>query len=171
MMLPWDGSCEKVMIALKKITHDNLQEIVGLSVAENQRGFVASNAQSIMDAYVAITNDGIALPFGIYDGEEAVGFIMLTYGMKKDAAMPDVAYHNYCVWRLMIDEEHQGKEYGKQAMEAALEYMRTFPCGPAESCWLNYEPENAGAKAFYEKCGFQETGERFFGEIVAMRRL
>lgn len=159
------------MIELRKITHDNLQEIVGLSVAEHQRRFVASNAQSIMDAYVAITNDGIALPFGLYDGDLAVGFIMLTYGMKKDAHMPDVAYRNYYVWRLMIDAGFQGKGYGRQAMREALRYMRSFPCGPAEYCWLNYEPENAAAKAFYEKCGFRETGERFLGEIVAVRKL
>ena len=159
------------MIAFRKITHENLQEIVGLSVAEDQRQFVASNAQSIMDAYVAITNDGIALPFGIYDGDLAVGFIMVTYGMKKDAAMPDVAYHNYCIWRLMIDAQYQGRGYGKMAIQKALEYMRSFPCGPAECCWLNYEPENVAAKAFYAKCGFQETGEQFFGETIAARTL
>ena len=159
------------MIGFRRITHDNLQEIVGLSVAEHQRRFVASNAQSIMDAYVAMTNGGVALPFGIYDGDEAVGFIMFTYGMKRDARMPAVAYHNYCVWRLMIDAEHQGKGYGRQAMEAAIRYLKTFPCGPAEACWLNYEPENRAAKALYAKCGFRETGERFCGEIVEARRL
>ena len=159
------------MLEFRKITQENLQEIVSLSVAEHQRQFVASNAQSIMDAYVAITNDGIALPFGIYDGDLAVGFIMLTYGMKKDAHMPDVAYRNYCIWRLMIDARYQGKGYGRQAIREALQYMRSFPCGPAQCCWLNYEPENAAAKAFYEKCGFMETGERFYGEIVAVCRL
>ena len=159
------------MLTLEKITHENLREIVDLSVAEDQRRFVASNAQSIMDAYVAITNDGIALPFGIYDGDQAVGFIMLTYGMKRDVSMPDVAYRNYCIWRLMIDAKYQGQGYGKQAIQKALAYMRSFPCGPAEYCWLNYEPENVAAKALYERCGFTETGDRFFGEIVAARRL
>lgn len=159
------------MLTLERITHENLREIVALSVAEPQSRFVASNAQSIMDAYVAITNNGIALPFGIYDDNRAVGFIMLTYGANEDESVPDIAYHNYCVWRLMIDARYQGQGYGKLAIQKALEYMRSFPCGPAEYCWLNYEPENAAAKALYEKCGFRETGERFCGEIVAVRKL
>ena len=159
------------MIELRKITHDNLEEIVGLTVAEHQRRFIASNAQSIMDAYVAITNDGIALPFGIYDGDRAVGFIMFTYGARKDAGMPEVAYHNYCVWRLMIDERYQGQGYGRQAIQEALRYMRSAPCGPAERCWLCHHPENTAAQAFYEKCGFTETGEQFDGESIAVREL
>ena len=159
------------MITLKKIGYENLREIVGLSVAEDQRGFVGSNTDSILDAYLAITNDGIALPFGIYDQDQAVGFIMLTYGAKMDENMPGVAYGNYCIWKFMIDARYQRRGYGEQAIQAALDYMRTFPCGPAEHCWLCYHPENAAARALYHKCGFRETGETLYGEIVAARRL
>lgn len=159
------------MVEFKKITADNLYELVNLSVKEEQKNFVASNSVSIMDAYVAITNDGIALPFGIYDGSKAVGFIMFTYGAKKDDNMPKIAYQNYCIWRFMIDQKYQKQGYGKKAIEKAIEYIKTSPCGRAEYCWLNYEPENVGAKAFYEKCGFMENGQKFYGEIIAVLRL
>ena len=54
---------EATMIEFRKITHENLHEIINLTVAENQSKFVSPNSASIMDAYVAITNDGIALAF------------------------------------------------------------------------------------------------------------
>lgn len=47
----------------------------------------------------------------------------------------------------MIDYKDQGHGLGKEAVSAALEYMRTMPCGKAEFCWLSYEVENVVAKA------------------------
>ena len=139
------------MIEFRKITHTNLHEIINLSVAENQSKFVVPNSTSIMDAYVAITNDGVALPFGIYAEGTAVGFIMFTYGHKEDENMPAIAYHNYCIWRFMIDVKYQRRGYGKEAIREAVKYMQTFPCGKAKYCWLNYEPDNIAAKTFYQK--------------------
>lgn len=159
------------MIEFRKITHENLHEIINLTVAENQSKFVSSNSASIMDAYVAITNDGIALPFGIYADEKAIGFIMFTYGHKKDESIPEIAYHNYCIWRFMIDAKYQRQGYGKAAILKAVKYMRSFPCGTAEYCWLNYEQDNIAAKTFYKKCGFKETEQRFYEEIVAILAL
>ncbi len=48
---------------------------------------------------------------------------------------------------MAIDDrkDFQNKGYGKQAVEKALAYIRTFPCGKAKYCWLSYERENAAA--------------------------
>ena len=54
---------------------------------------------------------------------------------------------------------------------AALDYIRTFPCGSAEYCWLSYEPENKAAKALYNSFGFVENGETDGEEIVAVLKL
>lgn len=159
------------MIEFRKITYENLHEIINLSVTDSQSKFVASNSASIMDAYVAITNDGIALPFGIYADNRAIGFIMFTYGAKKDENVPVIAYQNYCIWRFMIDAKYQKQGYGKEAIQEAIRYMQSFPCGKAEYCWINYEPENIAAKTLYEKCGFKENGQQFYGEIVAVLKL
>ena len=61
--------------------------------------------------------------------------------------------NNYLIWRFMIDRNHQNKGYGKAAMQLALDFIRTWPCGEAEYCWLSYEPENTKAKALYEIVG------------------
>ncbi len=159
------------MVALKKITAANLWQIVALEVAPEQRSFVASNTNSILEAYAAISGGGTALPFGVYHEDTPVGFVMLSYGCEDWPDAPAIAHDNYCIWRLMIDRRFQGQGYGKAALEAALGYIRTLPCGPAEWCWLSYEPENTVAKALYHAYGFRETGDMDGGEAIAALRL
>ena len=71
----------------------------------------------------------------------------------------------------MIDKRYQNKGYGKKAMQLALDYIKTFPCGKAEYCWLSYEPENQVAKKLYESFGFEETGDMDGEEIIAKLKL
>lgn len=40
---------------------------------------------------------------------------------------------------VMIDRKYQNQGYGRLAMKKILEYIRTFPAGPAEYCWMQYE--------------------------------
>ena len=87
----------------------------------------------------------------------------------KDA--PVIADGNYNLWRLMIDKNYQNRGYGKQAVELVLNFIRTFPCGKADSCWLSYEPENAIAKSLYASFGFIETGEKDGEEQIAVLKL
>lgn len=155
---------------LRKIDADNLWKIVHLSVKENQKGFVATNTESILEAYVTITNGGTALPFGMYHDDMLIGFVMIGFH-SIDEHDPAIANGNYCLWRFMIDASYQGKGLGKQAMQAVLDYIRSFPCGSAAYCWLSYEAENVAAKALYHAFGFKENGEICEGEIVAVRSL
>ena len=160
------------MVTLKKITAENVWKIMKLRVNEEQENFVASNSQSVIEAYVALTNGGHALPYGIYDDETPVGFLMIGYDVEdswEDA--PQIAKGNYSLWRLMIDRNYQQRGYGKEAIRLALELMRTFPFGPAEYCWLSYEPENEVAKKLYRSFGFEENGEKVEDEIIAVRKL
>lgn len=156
---------------LRKVDASNLWKLVKLSVREEQRNFVATNTESILEAYVTVTSGGVALPFGIYEGEEPVGFVMFGYGSLGDEDEPAVAEGNYCLWRLMIDQRFQGRGLGKRALQLCLDYLRTFPCGGAGWCWLSYEPENTGARALYHGAGFRENGEMCGDEIVAVLKL
>lgn len=159
------------MLEFRKITFDNVYKIVSLSVKEEQKSFVATNCESLMEAYVAVTNQGVALPFGIFDGDMPVGFIMFGYDSLGDADEPKVAEGNYCLWRFMIDKKYQNKGYGKEAMKLALDYVKSEPCGKAKLCWLSYEPENVRAKALYAAFGFVENGEMCGDEIVAVKEI
>ena len=160
------------MLRLEKINGKNVWDILKLSVDDSQKTFVASNEISIIEAYTAITANGYAYPFGIYDGDIPVGFLMI--GFDKDdywEDAPDVATGNYNLWRLMIDKNYQQKGYGRQAVKLALDFIKTYPCGPAECCWLSYEPENQIAKELYASFGFIETGDMDGEEIIAVLKL
>lgn len=160
------------MLRLEKITGKNVWSILKLRVSEDQESFVAPNDISIIEAYTAITGNGYAFPFGIYEGETPVGFLMIGFDADdcwEDA--PSIARGNYNLWRLMIDKNYQNKGYGKEAVRLALEFIKTFPCGKANFCWLSYEPENEIASRLYHSFGFAETGEMDGDEIIAVLKL
>ena len=158
------------MVRLEKINGKNVWDILKLGVSEKQKGFVAPNDVSIIEAFVALSHHGQAFPFGIYDDLTPIGFCMIGFGADDDwTDAPPVAKGNYNLWRFMIDKNYQGKGFGKSALKLILDYIESEPCGPAECCWLSYEPENKTAKALYESFGFTETGERDGDEVIAVR--
>ena len=160
------------MLRLEKVNGKNVWEILKLTVLESQKNFVASNEVSIIEAYTAITGNGHAFPFGIYDGVKPVGFLMIGFDVDDywiDA--PAIAKGNYNLWRLMIDTAYQNSGFGKEAVQVALDFIKSFPCGEAEYCWLSYEPENAVARQLYRSFGFEETGEMDGEELIATLKL
>lgn len=160
------------MIRIEKINGKNVWDIVKLRVKDTQKNFVSSNETSIIEAYTAITGEGFAFPLGVYNDGVAVGFLMI--GFDTDIYWenpPQIAKGNYNLWRLMIDEQHQNKGYGKAVVKLALDFIRTFPCGKAEYCWVSYEPDNRIAQKLYHSFGFYETGEMDEEEIIAVLKL
>jgi diamine N-acetyltransferase len=131
-------------ITLKEITAETVWPIMKLNVAENQKSFVAPNANSIAEAYFSKE----AWFRGIYDEEIPVGFVMLYADKKKP---------EYFLWRLMIDQDHQGKGYGYLAMEQVIARVKTLP--GAKELLTSYVPGDGNPSPFYYKLGFEETGE------------
>ena len=160
------------MIRIEKVNGKNVWDLLKLKVSDEQRNFVASNDISIIEAYTAITGNGYAFPFGIYEEDKPVGFLMIGFDVDdywEDA--PAVAKGNYNLWRLMIDKAYQGRGYGKEAVRLALEFIKSFPCGAAEYCWLSYEPENESDQNLYSAFGFAETGDMDGEELIAVLKL
>ena len=160
------------MLRLEKVNGKNVWDILKLKVSDAQQNFVAGNDTSIIEAYTAITGNGYAFPFGIYENEIPVGFLMIGFDVDDywDDA-PDIAKGNYNLWRLMIDTAYQGKGLGREAVRLALEFIKTFQCGAAKYCWLSYEPENEIARQLYSSFGFTETGEMDGEELIATLKL
>ena len=143
-----------------------------MRVSYDQKTFVASNDTSIIEAYTDITGNGYAFPFGIYDEDTPVGFLMIGFDVNDywtDA--PAIAKGNYNLWRLMIDKAYQKRGFGKEAVQLALDFIESFFCGKADYCWLSYEAENEIAGQLYRSFGFNETGEMDDKEVIAIRRL
>ena len=160
------------MLRLEQVNGKNVWDILKLTVEEDQKNYVANNDISIIEAYTAITANGYAFPFGIYENETPVGFLMIGFDIDDywDDA-PSIAKGNYNLWRLMIDKAYQRRGFGKEAVQLALDFIKSFPCGKAEYCWLSYEPENEAARQLYRSFGFSETGDTDGEELIAVLRL
>lgn len=159
------------MIELRPITRENFESCMSLTVHESQKHFVADNRTSLAQAYLAVSNHYcIPMPFALYDGETPVGFIMMAFDDAPPEDTPDEPFQEsiYEIWRLMIDARYQGRGYGRQALECAIAYLRTKPCGESKKIVLSYEPENQIAKQLYAAVGFTETGLIYDGEAVAV---
>lgn len=95
---------------------------------------------------------------------------MIVYG-NTGYELPKVAENNYCILRLMIGEQYQNHGYGREAIVKILEYIRTFPTGPAKYCWIPYEADNIVAKKLYESFGFRDNGEICDNEPITVLEL
>jgi diamine N-acetyltransferase len=127
-----------------------------LKLHPDQEEFVAGNALSIANAYVEPT----FVPLGVYAGDALVGFAM--YGQHPDTGA-------WWVIRLMIDREHQGKGYGRAAMQAVIAMMADrVGC---DEIVTSFVPANTVAAALYASLGFRPTGEIEDGEPLVQLRL
>jgi diamine N-acetyltransferase len=156
------------MISLRPVDTTNYRECIELSVAREQQGFVASNLQSLADAYVWRE---AAEPFAVYSDGELVGFALLFpfAGDADDDSIPEPGTERGMVLvRLMIDARFQGRGYGRDALDAIVENVRNRGLPTIR---LSVVPENEQALEFYRRNGFAETGAIHGGEIVMERQL
>ncbi|MDO6451427.1 GNAT family N-acetyltransferase [Oceanobacillus profundus] len=132
------------MVYLETITKDNWLKAISLRVREDQVGFVASNAVSL--AQLNFLENFHAK--GIYLDEEMIGFAL--YGMDEED-------NEYWIYRMMIDQKHQGKGYGVKAIQLIIDDIKTMKEEHHQTITLSYEPVNQHAKYVYEKLGFQDV--------------
>ncbi|HPT79358.1 MAG TPA: GNAT family N-acetyltransferase [Candidatus Atribacteria bacterium] len=153
------------MITLEQITWDNWEACIRLRVKEEQEEFIASNMYSLAQSYVALLNDELPpMTYAICNDGDVIGFVMMYHDTADESEYDE---ESYGICRFMIDKDHQGKGYGKEALAKALELIRTFPQGNATAVYLSYHPENEAARRLYSAFGFVETGEMSGGEVVA----
>ena len=143
-------------VSLREVTADTVREICRLRVGAGQEGLVAPVAESIAEAYFAPT----AWFRAVYAGDTPVGFVMLS---------DDPASGQYHLWRLLVDAGHQGKGYGRRAVELVRDYIRTRP--GATELLTSWVPGDRGPEGFYRELGFELTGDTEDGEVVARLRL
>ncbi len=159
------------MVTFKKVTWDNWEACIKLSVTKEQETFVAPIMYTLSQSYVAETNDPYPpLSYAIYnEKDQLVGHIYMYYELAKDNIYDDDNSYQFC--RLLIDKKYQNQGYGKASVKKALEIIRSFPYGPATYAYISYEPENVLAKKLYASFGFEETGDIDETELVARVRL
>lgn len=93
----------------------------------------------------------------IYAGETLVG--MLAYCHEDDPEDLEL----YWIFRLMIDERHQQRGYGTEAMKLAIDEIKQR--GARRICTM-HKTENASAVSMYRKLGFQDIGFHGDGDVL-----
>lgn len=90
------------MVTLREISVDNFEECLSLSVAEDQKKHIASNAYSLAEAY-ALSREGrdVPLPYAIYAHGQMVGFV-LTIFQPPDEQDPEDDETVFYLARMMI---------------------------------------------------------------------
>jgi len=142
-------------LRLETITRDNVAAACRIAVRPDQESFVAPVAVSLAEAYV---QPEIAWPRLVYDGDEAVGFVMGAF----DPDCP-IEFFRCGIWRLNIAADHQGKGCGRFAVDGVLAEARRRGQDRATVLWV---PGPAGPEKFYLRLGFRPTGELFDGQVV-----
>lgn len=140
-------------ITLKKIDETNFIDCFNLKLGRDQEKFVSNPVRSLAQAYVYYHQ---CTPFGIYAGEKMVGYVMVIYDYDEET---------YNIWHMMIDQEWQGKGYGKAGLKKVLEYIREKPFGDSNHILLTCNPENQIAFDLYRKLGFKESGRMDEDEV------
>jgi diamine N-acetyltransferase len=137
---------------LRDVNAENWRDVIRIEPREDQSRFVASVAY-----YLNLCHYGeVWRPLALYSEGQPVGFAMWGF---------DTEEQSYWIGGLVIDAKHQGKGYGRAAMEALLDHLAAQP-GYREVA-LSCDPENTIARRLYASLGFVETGERVDDELVA----
>ena len=134
------------MLRLAEIKEENMLDVFGLSVREDQNGYVSSPIGIVARGYVYRAQR--ARVFAICDDETVVGAALIK-DMDEEPACYDLQ-------QFLIDQRFQGRGFGSEALRqilAILKAERKYDCvevcvKQADSCALHV----------YKKAGFYDTG-------------
>ncbi len=140
------------MMTFRKITEENFSSVLRLDAGDGG-AFVPPNAEWLAQAWLYYENHDV-YPFAIYEGETLVGLMELD---------EDLETRTMFLWRVMIHKPHQGKGYGRAAVEKLIRLVRES--GKYDALELGCKPENAAGMHLYRSLGFLPTGEVEHGEV------
>ncbi len=148
----------------RPVEKDHLRRLFQLKITAGQKGLVAPNEITLAQA----AYEKGAYVWGLWDGDVLVGLMAMIHphesGEMEEGEDPDAAY----LWRLMIGAEHQGKGYGRAALDHAVQQGRDW--GLPRIALSVVQADNS-ALSLYEKAGFAATGRITDGEADMVRPL
>jgi diamine N-acetyltransferase len=147
------------LISLRPITESNREAVEALEVAPGQEQFVSNVADSLLEA--AAEPDGRALCWAVYADETPVGFVMISDEVGGPGYIP------HYLWKLFIDERYQRQGFGTATLDLIVEYFRGRP--GVEVLSTSAGQGDGSPITFYERYGFEQTGEIVFDNEVLLR--
>ena len=138
-------------VTLREITTSNRETVLALGVAPEQEQFVGTVAGALRDA------DEIpqakAWYRAVYADDEPVGFVMLSWNAVPD---PPRIIGPWFLWKLIVDERHQGEGFGREAVRLVSEVASA---NGAERLFTSCVPGEHGPESFWRHMGFAPTGD------------
>ena len=149
------------MVSLRPFSDSNRQAIEALRVSPGQEQFVSSVVDSLREA--AEHPDARALYWAVYAEDRPVGFVMIADEVRSPPYIPQY------LWKLLIDERYQRQGFGTATLDLIVEYFRGRP--GAEVLNTSARQGDGSPVTFYERYGFERTGEVRFGEVLLQLKL
>ena len=146
-----------MVVTLREITAQTVRAVTALSVRDDQKRFVATNAESLAEALFKRE----AWYRAIYANEIPAGFVMLFDEALRTPAPPKPGV---ALWRFMIDKSYQGGGIGTAALELVIDHVRST--GRYASLQVSYYPGPGSPEPFYRRAGFEHTGREDEGEVI-----
>jgi len=146
-------------VSLREITPANRSAVEALTVTAGQSEYVEGVAGSLVEA--AETPDACPWYRAVYVDDTPVGFVMISDGIT--VVNPDYL-GPYFLWRLLIDQHHQGRGYGAAALRLVVDHVRTRPAARVLITSVGQGPSSP--IGFYRSQGFRATGDVHEGELV-----
>ena len=147
------------MVSLRPITDENREAVEALRVSPAQEQFVSSVADSLLEA--AEEPDGRAIFWAVYADDMPVGFVMISDEVGSPGYVP------HYLWKLLVDERYQRQGFGTAVLDLIVEYFRGRP--GVEEIWTSAGQGEGSPIPFYERYGFEQTGEIVFEDEVLLR--
>ncbi len=147
------------MVSLRPITESNREAVEALRVSQRQEQFVSDVRASMLEA--ADEPDGRAIYWAVYDDDTPVGFVMIA----DEVGSPE--YIPHYLWKLLIDERYQRRGFGTATLDLIVDYFRGRP--GVEVLTTSAGQGDGSPIAFYERYGFENTGEIVFDDEVLLR--
>jgi diamine N-acetyltransferase len=146
-------------VSFREITDQNREAVLALRIAASQEGYVSSVEDSLAEALES--PEGNPWYRAIYVEDQPVGFVMLSWDVTPD---PPRIIGPWFLWKLLIDERHQGRGCGCEAVKLVADIARDHG---ASELLTSYVAGDGSPEPFYRKLGFVPTGEQDeTGEIV-----
>lgn len=148
-------------ISLREIGDDNRATVLALRRAPGQERFVSSVPDSLAEA----AEYPQAKPWyrAVYAGDEPVGFVMLSWNVEP---RPPEIIGPWFLWKLLIDERHQGLGHGAAVVALVADLVRAEG---GTSLLTSYVAGDGGPAGFYARLGFVPTGETDDGGETIVR--
>jgi diamine N-acetyltransferase len=149
------------VVSLRPLSESNRQAVEALRVSPSQERFVSGVAESLLEA--AEHPDARALYWVVYDEDAPVGFVMIADEVGSPEYLPRY------LWKLLIDERYQRQGFGTATLDLIVEYFRGRP--GVEVLNTSAGQGEGSPIAFYERYGFERTGEIRFDEVTLRLRI